>query len=161
MLLCNRCKSLCEEGARRCPSCNSNKLRPVGDGDFVFLQRADLYMAQQVEAALLELGIPCQLEAHGRGQPTALYDSEVMPTDKDILVPYRDLTAARGVAGQVGAEVDKARAGDEPEEFEDMPPKKRLLVQALSAIGFIVLVMAVVFAADAAAGWLKGLLGLG
>ena len=73
---------------------------------------------------------------------------------------YQDLPAARGLSAQLREELQLEQAGEE-EGFEDMPRRKRILVQIVSAIGFILLVMLTVFAADAAAGWLKSLLGLG
>lgn len=159
MQYCKRCQSACEDFEHRCPNCKSNKLRKALEDDFVYLQRADLYTAGRLESLLTENSIPCKLEPYGKGRPAPLYDSEVMPTDKNIFVPLKDLPAAQGLYASLRQELE----ADEPpaEEFEDMPRRKRILVQALSAIAFILLVIAAVFAADAAAGWLKSLLGLG
>ena len=160
MLYCTRCQSVCEEHNHRCPNCKSNKLRQAGDGDMVFLHRADLYTAQRLEGMFQENGIACQLGDPGRGLAQSPYDAEALPTDKSIYVAYQDLPAARGLSAQLREELQLEQAGEE-EGFEDMPRRKRILVQIVSAIGFILLVMLTVFAADAAAGWLKSLLGLG
>ncbi len=159
MQYCKRCSSVCEDHLHRCPNCNSNKLRKALEDDYVYLQRADVYTAGRLEGLFTENGIDCRLEPYGKGRPAPLYDSEVMPTDKSVFVPFKDLQEARDLAAALYREME----ADEPkeEEFEDMPRRKRILVQALSAIAFILLIMLAVFAADAAAGWLKGLFGLG
>ena len=46
---------------------------------------------------------------------------------------------------------------EEGETFEDMPRKKRILVQVVSVLAFILLIMTAVYGADFAANWLKGL----
>lgn len=160
MLYCKRCRSVCEEHHHRCPNCKSNKLRQAHDEDLVFLHRADLYTAQRLADLFQENGIACQLEEYGRGLASSPYDTEVMPTDKGVYVAFKDLPAARGLSAQLREELQQEQA-QEGEAFEDMPRRKRILVQALSAMAFIVLVVLTVFAADAVAGWLKSLLGLG
>ena len=54
-------------------------------------------------------------------------------------------------------EEERAQAGGEGETFQDMPRKKRILVQTVSVLAFLLVVMLVVFGADAAANWLKSL----
>ncbi len=159
MQYCKRCRSACEDYEHRCPNCKSNKLRRALEEDYVYLQRADLYTAGRLEGLLTENGIDCQVEPYGKGRPSPLYDSEVMPTDKELYVPFKDLPAARGLSAALYQELEADRAPEE--EFEDMPRRKRIVVQAVSAIGFILLVVLAVFAADAAANGLKSLLGLG
>lgn len=158
MQYCKRCRGVCGDHEHRCPGCKSNKLRKVLEDDFVFLQRADVYMAGRLESLLTENGIGCRLEPYAQGRAVPLYDSEVMPTDKSVLVPFKDMEEARDLAAALQAE--READGPEEEEFEDMPRRKRIVVQAVSAIAFILLVMLAVFAADAVAGWLKSLFGL-
>ena len=158
MQYCKRCQTVCEDHEHRCPGCKSNKLRKALDDDFVFLQRADVYMAGRLESLLAENEIDCRLEPYGKGRPAALYDSEVMPTDKSVFVPFKDLPNARDLSAALARELEPEES---EEEFEDMPRRKRIVVQAVSAIAFILLVMLAVFAADAVAGWLKSLLGIG
>jgi len=159
MQYCKRCQTVCEDYEHRCPNCKSNKLRKALEDDFVYLGREDVYTAGRLEGLLTENGIDCRLEPYAKGRPAPLYDSEIMPTDKGVFVPFKDLPDARNLAAALHRELE-ADAPQE-EEFEDMPRRKRIVVQALSAIGFILLVVLAVFAADAAAGWLKSLLGLG
>ncbi len=156
MLVCNKCHSLCGDSAMRCPNCKSNKLREAAGEDYVFLRRADLYTAQRLQELFAEKGVACRLEEFGKGQAGYFYDCEVMPTDKSVLVRYRDLPAAKELSAQAQGE----QAQEPGEEFQEMPRKKRIFVQALSIIAFMVIVMLTVFAADGAANWLKGLLGL-
>ncbi len=82
-----------------------------------------------------------------------------MPTDKLVLVRWKDYAAAKELSTQVSRQVEKerAQAGGEGETFQDMPRKKRILVQIVSVLAFLLVVMLVVFGADAAANWLKGL----
>ena len=54
-------------------------------------------------------------------------------------------------------EEERAQVGAEEETFEDMPRKKRIVVQIVSVAAFLVLIMLVVFAADGLANWLKSL----
>lgn len=158
MLYCKRCQTVCDKHLHRCPNCKSNKLRPVAEEDFVFLTRADVYTAGRLESLLAQQDMECRLEPYGRGRPTPLYDSEVMPTDKSVFVPYRDLTEARELYLALAREMEE----DAPdEEFQELPRRKRILVQAVSAAVFILLIIVAVFAADAVAGWLKGIFGLG
>lgn len=155
MQYCKRCQRACEDFEHRCPSCKSNKLRPALDDDFVFLQRADVYTAGRLESLFAENEIDCRLTPYGKGRPVPLYDSEVMPTDKSVFVPLKDLPEARDLSAAL---LRGMEPGSPEEEFEDMPRRKRIVVQALSAIAFILMVVLAVFAADAVAGWLKSLI---
>lgn len=159
MQYCKRCGSVCEDALHRCPNCSSNKLRKALDEDFVYLQRADVYTAGRLESLFAENGIECRTEPYGKGRPAPLYDSEVMPTDKSVFVSLKDLPEARDLSAALQREQEED--APQEEEFAEMPRRKRIVVQALSAIAFILLVMAAVFTADAVAGWLKSLLGLG
>ena len=62
-----------------------------------------------------------------------------------------------GIASQIEQEIERERQG-EPEEFEEMPRRKRILVQSLSVVAFLLLVMLAVFGADAIANWIRGLM---
>ena len=59
-----------------------------------------------------------------------------------------------GIASQIEQEIERERQG-EPEEFEEMPRRKRILVQSLSVVAFLLLVMLAVFGADAIANWIR------
>ena len=81
-----------------------------------------------------------------------------MPTDKLVLVRWSDYETAKKLAVQVDHQVEEERAsvGQDEETFQDMPRKKRIIVQAVSVFLFLLLVMLVVFGADTLANWLKG-----
>ena len=57
-----------------------------------------------------------------------------MPTDKTVLVAWKDYSAAKELSAQVSRQVEeeRAQAGGEGETFQDMPRKKRILVQTVS-----------------------------
>lgn len=152
MLYCSKCRAICDNAAR-CPNCRNPKLRPVAPEDLVLLHSADLYTAQQVQERLALDGIRCQVEDFAKGGVSCFYDSQVMPTDKSLYVPYRQLEEARVISAQVGREVEH--------EMEQAPPEppgaKRIIGEILSVVVFLLLIMAAVFGADAAANWLKGL----
>ncbi len=159
MLYCTKCRGLCEDTSAKCPHCkNSRSLRSAHEDDLVLLQRADAYTAQQISSALKEHGISCQLEKFGTGRVSYLYDSEVMPTDQNLYVRFGDLPTATGLSAFVQRQIEAQRKeGFEPQE--EMSKGKRMLVQSLSVIAFMILVMLTVFGADAFAGWLKSLFG--
>lgn len=158
MLYCAKCRSVCEDSSQRCPNCKSEKLRAANDEDMVLLHRADQYTAQRLAEQFDGAGVRYELMPCGRGWGSSPYDSEALPTDQNIYVRCGDLPTAREVSSQLKEELERDQA---PEDgFEEMPRKKRVLVQALSVLAFLLLVMLVVYGADALANWLKGLLGM-
>lgn len=163
MLVCPNCHGLCQSGSACCPNCKNRKLRPVTADDLVLLQRADEYAAHRLAERLEAAGISCRSEPAATGLRTPLFDGGAMPTDKIVLVRYGDLEAAQQISREVLDELSKERQPDEqPEgEFEDMPLKKRLVVQTVSIILFMALVAVAVLGADAVANWLKSLFGIG
>lgn len=159
MLYCTKCRSICPDATEKCPHCKSTKLRAADGEDLVLLHRADQYTAQRLTEQFEEQNVAYQLEPFGKGRVSYLYDSEVMPTDQNIYVKYRDLETAKALSAKLREGIEKEREQQADfEEFEDMPMKKRILVQSLSVIAFMLLVMLAVFGADALANWLKGLL---
>ncbi len=160
MLYCEKCRSVCQDSTAKCPGCRSSRLRPAGGEDMVLLHRADQYTAQRLCRRFDEESIPWETEPFGKGRASYLYDSEVLPTDKNIFVRYADLEKAEQLSAQLKEALEQEQAGEEGEEFEDMPRKKRIVVQVLSVLAFLALVMLTVFGADALAGWLKGIFGM-
>lgn len=158
MLYCTKCRCVCEDSTAKCPNCKSVKLREAGENDLVLLHRADQYTAQRLAELFDGAGVVYQLEPFGKGRVSYLYDSEVMPTDKNIFVRFADLPAAKELSVKLQEELEQEQEPEE--EFEEMPRGKRMLVQSLSVIAFLILVMLAVFGADAFAGWLKQLFGI-
>ena len=155
MLYCAKCRGLCEEASRKCPHCKSvRSLRPVAEEDFVLLKRADLYTAQRLAEAFAAGEIEFETENFQKGRVSHFYDSEVMPTDQNIYVKYSQLSAAANFCAQLEQAIRKERS-EEQEEFEDMPSKKRLVVQSISVVAFLLLIVLVVLGADSLASWLK------
>lgn len=155
MLYCVKCHELCADDTTRCPGCKNSRLRPVSGADMVLLHRADEFTAKRLAERFDTAGIVYRLEPAATGLQTPLYDSSAMPTDRIILVRYDDLEAAKGFSRELEDELARERQAEE--EFEEMPLKKRLVVQTLSIILFMLLVMVAVFGADAFANWLKSL----
>ena len=106
-------------------------------------------------------GGPVHRRPFSGGWVSYLYDNDVLPTDKLVLVRWSDYDRAKELSSQVRRQVEAERAAvgqeEEGETFEDMPRKKRILVQVVSVLAFILLIMAAVYGADFAANWLKGL----
>lgn len=160
MLYCEKCRSVSPDSSAKCQGCKNPKLRAVNPEDLVLLQRADQYTAGELSQRFDAAGLVYETEPFGKGRVSYLYDSEVMPTDQDLYVRWSDMEAAKEISSGFKLELDREQA---PEDggFQDMPQRKRIAVQIISALAFIVLVMLAVFGADALANWLKGLLGIG
>lgn len=159
MFYCAKCHGVCQDSASKCPNCKNGKLRPVEGEDLVRLQRADQYTASLLEQRFSQEGVVYKMEPFTGGWVSYLYDNDVLPTDKLVLVRWSDYERGKGLFTQVKHQVEeeRAQAGAEEETFEDMPRKKRIVVQIVSVAAFLVLIMLVVFAADGLANWLKSL----
>ncbi len=166
MLYCVKCRSVSEDGAGKCQNCKNTKLRAVDGKDMVLLHRADEYAAGLLARRFDEAGITYEVEPFQKGHVSYLYDSEVMPTDKNIFVAFEDLPAAKEISAAMKEQLDEQRlgasagTGREEDAPEDMPTKKRVLVQAVSVLLFLLLIIATVLGADALSEWLKGLFGM-
>ena len=139
-----------------CPNCKNSKLRPLEGEDMVRLHRADQYTAGLLEQRFAQEGVGFQMEPFSGGWVSYLYDNDVLPTDKLVLVRWSDYDKAKELSSQVRRQVEAERAAvgqeEEGETFEDMPRKKRILVQVVSVLAFILLIMAAVYGADFATG---------
>lgn len=158
MLYCTKCHGICQDASLKCPGCKNSQLRPVEGEDLVRLQRKDQYTASLLEKRFSEAGVVYRMEPFTGGWVSYLYDNDVMPTDKLVLVRWSDYETGKELAVQVDHQVEEERAsvGQDEETFQDMPRKKRIIVQAVSVFLFLLLVMLVVFGADTLANWLKG-----
>ena len=160
MLYCTKCRRVCEDSAGKCPHCKSARLRPAGGEDMAYLLGCGLYAAGRLEEALGAAGIPCQVEDTSKGHSYFTFDSEAMPTDKNVYVAYARSEEAQELAAQVGPALDAEQAAQE-EQSAEPPGAKRIIGEVVSIVGFLALVMAAVYGADAFANWLKGLFGMG
>lgn len=153
MLYCTKCQTICEDSTRTCPGCKRSRgLRPIKGEDEVFFMKVHEMEAAEIEALFDEKAIRCRMEPVKHGFATSVYDPEFLPTDKNIFVEYQDLERANAV---MAAEVEDPEPSSVEEE---MPRGKRMVIQTVSIIGFMILVMLLVFATDSVASWLKNLL---
>lgn len=139
MLYCTKCRAVSQDGCRSCSSCGSRRLRPVKDGDFVYLQRASEYEAGEIASLFQEYGIRYEMLPYGKGRVISLYDMEVMPTDKALYVVYNQLEAARTlVAAHQKLEDDVEEQDDEDDEGFNV---RRAIAACGGAIAFILFTM--------------------
>ena len=154
MLYCTKCRTICEDSTRTCPNCKRSRgLRPVKGEDEVFFMKVSEAEASEIEAIFDQKAIRCRMEQVKGGFSTSIYDVEFNPTDRNIYVEYRDLERANAVIAEEAETVEPA-----DEEEDDMPKGKRMLIQSVSVIAFMLLVMLLVLSADGVAQWLKELL---
>ncbi len=151
MLYCTKCQTICEDSTRSCPNCKrSRALRPVRENDEVFFMKVSEGEAAEITALFESLAIRHRVEPVKAGFSTSVYDPEFMPTDKNLYVEYQDL-------GRANETMAKETEDPEPSEEDEMPKGRRMVIQTVSIIAFMVIVMLVVFAADSVAVWLREL----
>lgn len=151
MLYCTKCQSICEDSTRACPNCKrSRALRPVKDSDEVFFMKVSEGESAEITELFDSLAIRHRAEPVKAGFSTSVYDPEFMPTDKNLYVEYQDLERANEAIAK------EAEEEEAPQE-DPMPKGKRMLVQSLSIIAFMVIVMLVVLGTDFLANLLKEL----
>ena len=132
MLYCTKCRSVSPDGVHTCVACKSRKLRPAKDGDFVYLQRANEFAANELGSLFQENGIRYELLPYGKGRVISLYDMEVMPTDKAVYVVYGSLEAARQLVLQY------EQPDEEPDEApEDNVNVRGIVIACVSTLAFI------------------------
>lgn len=151
MLYCTKCQTICEDSTRTCPNCKRSRgLRPVRDNDEVFFMKVSEGEAAEITALFESLAIRHRAEQVKAGFSTSVFDSEFVPTDRNLYVEYQDLERANET-------IAKETADPEPAPEDDMPKGKRMVIQTVSILAFMVLVMLVVFASDSLATLLKEL----
>lgn len=158
MLYCEKCRSVCPDSTPKCPNCKNSRLRVAEGEDMVLLHRADQYTAQRLAEQFDAAGIVYELKPFASRTSSYLYDSEIMPTDKKIFVRYSDLRAAEEFSARMKKELEQEQEQAGDDEFEELPRKKRILVQVLSLLAFFTLIILAVLGADALGGWLRSLI---
>ncbi|MBP3704444.1 MAG: hypothetical protein J6I98_02820 [Clostridia bacterium] len=152
MLYCTKCQTVCADSTRSCPNCRRSRgLRPIKDGDAVFFMKVRDFEAAEIEGLFEEKMIRCRIEPVKTGLTGNTFDSDYLPTDKNIYVEYQDLERANAVMA--------AEAEDTPSLAveDDVPQGRRLLIETVSIIAFMVLVMLLLMAAQPIADALKNL----
>ena len=156
MLYCTKCKTLAADSMRTCPNCKRSRgLRPVREEDEVFFMKVSETEAAELEVLFEEQAIRHRAEVVKAGLAAGVYDPEYMPTDRNLFVAYGDLERANAT---VAAEAELT-AHPEPaaEEEDEMPRGKRLVIQTVSVLAFLLLIVLVVLGTDALAEFLRGL----
>ena len=154
MLYCTKCKTVCADSLRTCPNCKRSRgLRPIREEDEVFFMKVSEIEAAELEALFDVQAVHCRVEPVKAGFAVSTYDPEFMPTDKNIFVEYRDLERANAL---MAAEREEAIEPDDEDE-EDMPRTKRMVIQTVSIIAFMLAVMLLVLMTDSIANALKNL----
>ena len=150
MLYCPKCKSLCEDSAARCPECGKRKLREPTQLDKVLLVTVTEMEAQRLEPVMKESGIPFEMHPSNIDGIPSIYNSDAILSNQSFYVLLPQLEEAEKVVSdfrQKEAEAAKADAQDVPEE-EEMSRGKRMLVQIVSVLAFILLIWLVVMGTD-------------
>jgi hypothetical protein len=155
MQYCTKCFNTCNDGLSSCPVCKHNEyLRPVTDTDKIILGKYRNFDAQNISELFNENNIVYEVKPFSLGFVSTIYDSEVMPDDKNIYVNYSDYDKARVIIGEYSKENDNK----EIEEQETVDPKtqrKRIITEIISILAFLIIVSLVVFSSDAVANWLR------
>ena len=154
MLYCTKCQTVCEDSTRACPNCRRSRgLRPVRGEDEVFFLKVREAEAAEIEALFDEKAVRSRIKPVKGGFSTSVYDPDYMPTDKNIYVEYQDLERANAVMAEEREEAELPE-----EEAEDMPRGRRMVIQTVSVLAFMILVIVLVCVTDTFAQWLKDLL---
>ena len=155
MLYCTKCKTLAADSMRTCPNCRRSRgLRPVRDEDEVFFMKVSETEAVELEELFEEQAIRHRAELVKAGLAAGVYDPEYMPTDRNLYVAYGDLERANAA---VAAEAELTAHPEAAGEEDEMPQGKRLAIQTVSVLAFLLLIVLVVLGTDALAEFLRGL----
>ena len=154
MLYCTKCKTVCADSLRTCPNCNRSRgLRPIKGEDEVFFMKVREVEAAELEELFDVQAVRCRIEPVKAGFSVSTFDSDFLPTDKNIYVEYQDLERANELMA-AEREEDAMPQDEEP----DTEKGKRMVIQTVSIIAFMVLVMLLVLSMDSIANALKNLL---
>ena len=147
-LYCEQCYRLEPMGTEICPVCGG-ALREAVEGDSVFLVTVEIDAFQQLEGALQQAKIPFQTKDKPLPPDGSVYSGRGLLTPKDVFVRASDYENADRILNGLFT-----RAAQEENE---MPIKKRVLVQVVSVFLFIAVIALVVYAADWIAAFVKSL----
>lgn len=150
MQFCAKCKNTCPDAVTVCPSCKRGRaLRQVKDTDMIYFMKTSEYEASELDKIFTDNGIDFEIKPFSMGMVSSLYDSEVMPTDKNIFVKFAHLEYAKILTEKDIDEVDE-------DEIEVQP--RNVLTQVVSVLAFLILVTLVVLGTDALTEFIRGLM---
>lgn len=162
MRFCKECKFITDDELRVCPHCKNLMTKEMpSEKTPVAIIRAYGIEKERIVTALKDNKIPCTVKPVKK-QLSSEVISGVNSASEDIFVPYGCYEKARDLLIGINAiEIENAVIIDNDEtaeknhdikklnnDFEEMDPKKRLLVRIISVILFIVLVGGVVALTD-------------
>ena len=160
MRYCANCHVLCE---KECPVCGNRRLEEPQAETPGRLAPAQGAKSGMLEGLLQDHGVPYEKRpAVSAGNTGAEVYNFYVPCCRwreaeelrNVVFPSPETEAAPDQSLEPEGKPQTYRV--KGEVFEVMPRRKRMFWRAFSAILFILLVAGVVFASDAAAGWLKG-----
>ena len=153
MLYCTKCQTVCADSTRTCPNCKRGRgLRPIKGDDEVFFMKVSEVEAAELEELFDAQAVRCRIAPVKTGFSASTFDPEFIPTDKNVFVEYQDFERANAL---MAAETEDPAPIEEDDD--DMPQGKRMVIQTVSIIAFMLLVMLLVFAMDSIANALKNL----
>lgn len=167
MRYCKECKYITDEELRTCPHCKGLMTQKMPSEETpVAVIRAYGIEKERIITALKDNKIPCTSKTVKK-QLSSEIISGVNSASEDIFVPYGCYEKARDLLIGIGAvkmkdevivednttdDKDKGAIADNGKrigsDFEEMDPKKRLLIRIISVILFIILVWGVVALTD-------------
>ncbi len=155
MLYCTKCRTLAPDSTRACPNCRrSRALRPVRAEDEVFFLKVSETEAGEMERVFEEQAVRYSAQPVRGGLAAGVYDPEYLPGDREIYVAYADLERANALF----TARDGAKTAETDGE-EEMPKGRRMLIQTVSILAFLILVTVTVLCTDALANWIRSLFG--
>ena len=153
MLYCTKCKTVCADSLRTCPNCNRSRgLRPIKGEDEVFFMKVRETEAAEIEELFDAQAVRCRVEPVKAGFAVSTFDSDFLPTDKNIYVEYQDLERANALMA-AEREEDAVPLDEETE----MGKGRRMVIQTVSIIAFMVFVMLLMLSMDSVANALRNL----
>ena len=145
---CAGCRRIEAAAAETCTLCGG-ALRQAEASDWVFLVTAEPDDVHGVEELLKREEIPFETKDQPLPPDGSIYSGRGLLPPKDFFVRYADWEKADKLLTETFAK--------NAQETEEMPMKKRMLVQILSVLLFILLIGGVVYAADWIAELIKSL----
>ena len=143
MQYCKKCRHLTEDNRTSCSNCKRSRgIRPVQDNDLVYLMTCHKYEAEEIDALFEDNGIKHTLENFDLGIAQSPFDARTLKDDQNIFVEYGDINAANALLSKYEEEVKEEPIPD------TMPRRKRLALDVIAILAFMLLVTLVVLASD-------------
>lgn len=142
MQYCSKCKKISEDKLTVCPFCKRTRsLRQAKNSDMVFFLKTTEFEAMELEDLFVNNGVACEVRAFKTGIMSSVYDSSVMPTDKEVYVKFENLDFANKLLEQ------EEECAEEEEEDVPLTAKlvlKHVLMVASFFAGVILLVVSAI-----------------